>query len=334
MDLISEFTTGYRYFGYWSSPAKYGNQFKVANRNDVIKLVSEYNGIMNCGISICEYIDDVPYLLYLPFDFDSESLDKSWEDASTFYNYMIEDGYQITINFSGYKGFHCLIPVEHNLYSKKQIKNVQRYFKELLNLSTCDPAIFGDIRRLIRIPGTVHCGKFKRIKGKGWIRVGEGSYCETISHNIGNKLNLNELDTPEYPEYEFEESNGNGHSRNSNLWYPCIDEVMNEREPPQLIRYSYVAYRLLNGELPEDIINDLEDKHSEGKLYEWDDWNLDYTSNQVNHIASKGDYQPLSCKSLQTLGYCKNQCKLDINNWLKRRNVNDTTKEYELGKDV
>jgi len=232
MDLISEFhnPNAFRYFGYWSSPPKYGNQFQVKDRKEVVRFINAYNGLMNCGISVCEYADTVPYLLYLPFDFDSDDLDKSWEDAMNFYNYIAEEGYQITINFSGYKGFHCLIPVEYQLYSKKQIKNVQMYFKDLLGLKTCDPAINGDIRRLIRIPGTVHCGKFKRIKGKGWIRVGEGSYCETISHNEGNKLDLNEIDCPEYPEYEFENSvNGNGNGVKNNRYFPCIDKQMDEK---------------------------------------------------------------------------------------------------------
>ncbi len=321
MDFISEYTTGYRYFGYWSSPPKYGDQFKVYTRGDVVNLINQYNGLMNCGISVCEYIGDIPYLLYLPFDFDSDSLDKSWEDAFEFYNYVIENDWTAMINFSGYKGFHVLIKVEHDLYSKKQIKNVQRYFKELLNLKTCDPAIFGDIRRLIRIPGTLHAGKFKRIKGKGWMRVGEGSYCETLEYHLGKELNLNEIDTPDYPEFEFE---FNGHHQGIRF-LPCIDKVMDEREPPQLIRYSYVAYNLLNGKSPEDIVDALEERHSEGKEHEWDDWNLDYTCTQVYHIAGKGDYQPLSCKSIQTLGYCDNSCMKIIDKWFNKEKDNVTT---------
>jgi hypothetical protein len=211
------------------------------------------------------------------------------------------------------------------------------YFKDLLGLKTCDPQINGDIRRLIRIPGTVHCGKFKRIKGKGWVRIGEGSYCETISHSEGNKLNLNEIDTPEYPEYEFEESNTNGNGNKQNRYYPCIDKLMDDKEPSQLIRYSYVAYKLLNGQSPEQILSDIEERHSEGKVFEWDDWDLNYTSYQIFHIASDGKYQPMSCNTIKKLGYCDNSCKMsyeEIKKWLKRKDENVRTKAYELGQNV
>jgi len=167
MDLIEEFYDGIRYFGAWSSPQRFGYQHKVYSKEDVIQYINEYNGILNCGISVCTFKDEVPYLLYLPFDFDSDSLANSWSDAMKFYNHIVDIGYDISINYSGYRGFHCLISTIPLPYSRKLIHDVQSYYKNLLDLKTCDPNIFGDIRRLIRIPGTLHIGKFKRLKGKG-----------------------------------------------------------------------------------------------------------------------------------------------------------------------
>ena len=101
MDLISEFLHGTRMFCHWYSGKKsYGNQIKVANKQQVIELIKKYNGIENCGISISTFIDGVPHLLYLPFDFDSDNLREAFEDAKRLYNTMIDFGYKASFHFS------------------------------------------------------------------------------------------------------------------------------------------------------------------------------------------------------------------------------------------
>jgi len=300
MDLISEFYGGYRYFGYWSSPQRYGQQYRVYNRNDVVKLLNTWNGVYNCGISVCTFKGEIPFLLYLPFDFDSDSLEKSWEDAYNLYNWIVDEGWDITINYSGYRGFHCLISVVPDFYSRQQIKSAQEFYKNILNLKTCDPQIFGDIRRLIRIPGTAHVGKFKRVKGKGWVRMGEGGYCKTIKHSPGELLNLDDYWEDKYPEYQMDrETNGISYHE-----YPCVVKAMNHREPGQLIRYSHTAYLLKRGMTPEEILEDYELRHGDGRKYEWDDWNKDYTYRQIIHIADNPNYNPLKCSTLKAMGYC------------------------------
>jgi hypothetical protein len=317
MNLIDEFYGGYRFFGAWSSPQKFGYQMKIHSTKEAIRYISEFNGILNCGVSVCTFKDDIPYLLYLPFDFDSDSLEDSWEDAMKFYNHIVDDGYDITINYSGYRGFHCLISTVPKPYSRNRIHDIQSYYKNLLDLKTCDPNIFGDIRRLIRLPGTLHAGKFKRIKGKGWIRVGEGNYCKTIMESEGNVIDLDDMgiDIPEskYDDYSYE--NGTTVYDKPQHLYPCLEKAMDAPEPGQLIRFSYVAYLLKEGKSPEEIIQMLEDRHSEGKAFEWADWNLDYTSNQVMHIAGRGSYNPLNCSNIQKMGLCLDDCIMSGQGW-------------------
>lgn len=327
VDLISTFLGGTRFFGYWSSPQRYGNQFRVKSRQDVVNLLNTYNGVYNCGISICSYLGEVPYLLYLPFDFDSYNLEESWVDAKKFYNFMVKSGYDISIQSSGFRGFHCLVSTIPNLYSKRQIRQAQQWFKDLLHLETCDTAIFGDWRRLIRIPGTLHCGKFIKDKNKKWKRLGEGSYCKVIKYNEGKLFDLNEYFEDDFPDYEFSAVSNNKplHS------YPCVDDVLDNykdefgrREPPQLIRYSYVAYWLRSGKTPKEIYKMLEDRHSIGKEYEWYDWDDDITMNQIIHISGRGDdYHPLKCETIKSLGFClENKCRYFIDDW-KVKSVRD-----------
>ena len=316
LDLISEFYGGFRYFGYWSSPQGYGNQFRVYSKEDIIKLMNTWNGAMNCGISMCTFKGEVPFLLYLAFDFDSNSLEKSWEDAKKFYNFMVDSDYDITINYSGYRGFHCLLSVEPDYYSRGQIKAAHEWFKDTLQLETCDPQIFGDIRRLIRIPGSLHAGKFKKVKGKGWRRQGEGGYCYNIKHHEGNLFNLDDNFTDPYPEYDFDmEHKSNGHIQ----LRPCVERAMDNKEPAQLIRYSYTAYLLKKGKTPEDILSMYKERHSDGKEYEWDDWDEDITMNQILHIAGNSDYNQLRCSTLKSLEYCYKECRYNNDDWLNKK---------------
>jgi hypothetical protein len=337
MNLIDEFYDGTRFFGAWSSPQKFGYQYRVRSTKEVIRLLGEYNGILNCGISVCTLKDDVPYLLYLPFDFDSDSLDKSWEDAMKFYNHVVDEGWDITINYSGYRGFHCLISVVPKPYSRKRIHDVQVYYKNLLNLHTCDSNIFGDIRRLIRIPGTLHIGKFKRVKGKGWIRTGEGNYCKTMAESDGDLMDLDGLESIPESQYDSDYLE-NGSPKESPMHsYPCLEKAMDNPEPGQLIRYSYVAYLLKSGKSPEEILKELEDKHSEGKAFEWNDWDLDYTANQINHISGHGRYNPLGCNSIKKMGLCIPDCIMNGCGWtLKsvKEYKNDKDRKNRLGEDV
>jgi hypothetical protein len=327
MDLISRFEGGYRYFGYWSSPQRYGNQFKVYCRKDIVNYLNRYNGVENCGISVATFKGSAPLLLYLPFDFDSLSFEDSLEDARKLYNEVIDQGWTVTMQDSGFRGFHVLIHTEPNVYSKNQIRIAQESYMNNLELESCDTNIFGDTRRLIRIPGTCHAGKFIKKNGS-WKRKGEGTYCRTVAHYEGELMNLNKLFFDNKPEYDFE-SNGRNNKKPKHP-LPCLEHTLkhyrdehNNREPPQLIRYSYVAYWLNMGKEPSEIYDMLESKFSTGKEWEWYDWDSRTTMSQINHIASNGNYHPLRCNTLKQMGYCLDNCEYNIDKKIKFKKMSD-----------
>ena len=287
IDLL-DIPLGTRYVGIWE-------QHPVTKKEDIVNIIEEHLGIDPIGISICTYKDGVPYLLFLPFDFDSKDLKLSWEDAKSLYNYLIKEGFGVILNFSGKKGFHVFVPTFPEIYTRRQIRQTQLYFKTLLNLKTVDEQIFGDIRRLMRIGGTYNIN---------------GGLCKTIAQEDGKFLNLNDIIKDDIPRIEF--SNNKTIKRHYHP-YPCIEKYIKDREywiahhkrgkfePSEDIRLSWAALRLSDGNPIEDILK-------EAESYHWDDWDYETTKKKIEYLSDK-EWIPHSCKTLKELGYCIRDCK-------------------------
>ena len=296
MDLISEFQGGRRYFCHWYSGKKqYGNQIKVHSKEEVIKLIEKYNGSENCGISISTFINGMPKLLYLPFDFDAPNLRDAFEDAKRLYNTIVDFGYKASFHFSGGKGFHVLIPIVPRFYSKIQLLKAQQFFKRILNLKTADEQIFRDVRRIIRIPGTYHIN---------------GNLCDIYANNEDGKLlDIEKLSPPEYRKFE---KLGKNISKSSNNVihhdFPCIDKLIKDEdywhehhprgsfEPNWLVRFAWVIEQSYKGKTEDEIVDMIED-------FEWDDYDPDKTRYNVRYVLER-EYTHPNCDTLRDLCYC------------------------------
>jgi hypothetical protein len=279
---------GKRYVGYWGNG--YGNQKEVSSLEDIKLFIDEHLGVDNIGISISTYKNNLPYLLFLPFDFDSDTLHTPWQEAKRLYNHAVNCGYESYLIFSGSKGFHVLIRTEPKVYTKKQMKIVQRMFKNMMLLSTLDEQIFGDIRRIMRIPWTYNI---------------KGGVCKLLAHSPGNKLDLDLIFEDQYLDsYSF----SGEHGENIYHDYPCIESlVRNDIEPRHIIRFTYVVLKLDEGYSEDEIIDEIES-------FGWIDFNEDYTRKQIQHIEQRG-YVPTSCSTLKEMGYCVvENCKYENGN--------------------
>lgn len=313
MDLISEFLGGHRYFCFWYSGKKqYGNQIKVTNRQQVVDLIKQHNGIHNCGISISTFINGIPKLLYLPFDFDSTNLRDAFEDAKKLYNTVVDFGYNASFHFSGGKGFHVIIPVVPKFYSKIQLLRVQQFFKRILNLKTADEQIFRDVRRIIRIPGTYHIN---------------GNLCDVYGEfNEGKLLDIEKLAPPEYSKFD-KVSNISTEEYNNSIShdFPCIEKLIKDKdywyehhprnsfEPNWLIRFAWVLEQSYEGKSEDEIIDMIEE-------FNWDDYDPDKTKYNVRYILERGYAHP-NCATLQDMGFCLNNCPYK-KEWKPKR-IND-----------
>ena len=283
IDLI-DVPFGTRYVGIWE-------QYPVQSREDVIRIIEKHLGTDNIGISVCTYVSDIPYLLFLPFDFDSNNLKSAWKDAKRLFNFCARNNLDATLTFSGRRGFHIYITTVPKPYSKSLIRYVQSHLSNMLGLLTIDKKLFGDIRRLMRIVYTYN--------------MENGGLCLTLARNFGRKLDLEwfrrEEHKPEANKAATPDAN------RAKLEYPCIEKLIRDRdywiknhprhkfEPSQPVRFTWVALKSLSGYSEDEIFN-------EAKSFGWDDFNEYKTRYQIRHIMNR--YKPYSCSSLRAMGYC------------------------------
>jgi len=272
---LTDIPFGHRFVGYWE-------QEQVNSKKDIVRIIEEHLGIDNIAISVCTYLNGAPYLLFIPFDFDSENLREAWDDAKRLYNYFVREGYSSYLVYSGRKGFHVYLLPEPKVYTRKQLRAIQVYFKNLLSLKTVDQQIFGDIRRLMRVPGTYN--------------IGGGNLCRVLAKNEGKLYNLDLFCTDE------KVSLGNGLKKDEDKInqyhdYPCIESIVRlDSEPRHLIRFTYVILKLDEGFSTEEILDEI-------GSFGWLDYNEDYTRKQIEHIESRG-YVPPSCDTIREMGFC------------------------------
>ena len=273
---------GTRFVGNWQ-------QKPVTSKKEIIKFVEESLG-ENIGVSSCVYHEGKAHLLFLPFDFDAELLKDSWEDAKKLYNYVIDNGYEVALTFSGNRGFHVYIRTKIKHYTHYQISEMQKMFMDMLDLKTMDTNLFGDIRRLMRLPGTFHKKTYK--------------VCRILDESSGKMLDIDKF-------VEKKDTNGTGTYMAQAYTprdYPCVEHLLRNKQywlnhhprrsfqPSQRIRYAWVTMRLKSGMSVDEILE-------EGENYGWDDWNARLARYQIEHIAG-GDYYPPGCNLLQREGYC------------------------------
>ena len=284
---ILEIPFGYRKVGNW-------NQRPVYNEKEIVDFVNDNLGENHIGISVCTYKDGYPYLMFLPFDFDKtdeKSLKDVLVEAVKLYNYCVRCGYTCMITYSGRRGYHVYIKTKVKIYSKNQVEYVQELLRDLLNI-TLDEQVVGDIKRLMRIPGTFHPN---------------GELCEILAWNDGKELDLNDIIPMDQADIKEEYKNTGVYTGNLHPM-PCIEKLIKDRDywiknhprksfqPAQPIRMSWVALRLDEGMSEVEILD-------EAESLKWDDYNENICSYQIGHIEGMG-YLPYSCKKLGKMGYC------------------------------
>jgi len=273
---------GIRYVGNW-------NQQPVTSKEEIINFVNQYLG-ENIGVSVSLLHEGKKQLMFLPFDFDAPELRDAWQDAKKLYNYVVDKGYECALTFSGGRGFHVYVKTKIKYYTHYQISTMQKMFMDILDLKTMDTSLFGDIRRLMRLPGTFHKRTYK--------------VCKVLDETPGKMLDIDKF---------VERKNGDTNGVFTAQAYtpkdfPCIEHLLKDKsywrnhhprksfQPSQRVRYAWVTMRLCEGKSVDEIIE-------EGEKYGWDDWNSRLARYQIEHIAG-GTYYPPGCDLLKREGYC------------------------------
>jgi hypothetical protein len=310
---------------YGQYPREVGNPARkvCTNKEDLKSFINENQAINDCFVSL--YSSDL-VIDKLFYDIDSQDLHRSYKIFKEFYSFLINKGYTAIPIFSGKKGFHiyvlthpCKLP--SNDLRKIQLDLVKECFEEVPK--EVDQHCLGDLRRLVRIPNTIHPNGSKTSNGS---RTSNGSktsnsYCVPLPSKM---MNLSEIlkyaKTPQYDRYKInrlltlvvkkeiieketvkEKTNGSKISNGKGILRPCLMKGIRLKNPPHWVRVASTIDLLKKGLSINQIL----------KLYsrfDWIDYNPQITEYQVKGIANNG-YNSYSCERIKSLGLCKEGCK-------------------------
>ena len=135
-------------------------RFKIFNESDAKYLIDIYNGKKDLYQTVYQYQETVDTFnvivdkIFLDFDYKSDM--KFMQDVRTVAEYLYKNDYLFYIRFSG-NGFHIFILLNDNELKnpKRAIKNYVSFLHKTTNTES-DPAVVGDLRRVVRIPNTLN----------------------------------------------------------------------------------------------------------------------------------------------------------------------------------
>ena len=260
--------------------------------------------------------DQVYGLEKLFFDFDSkEDPSKAWNEVIIFVEVLIKH-YQVlplTV-FSGNKGYHVYVflkrtvafPTQRQDFIKRVYGTLQQMILKGLKFKNLDRNVIGDIKRLARVPFSIHekTGKVchpVNLNGKLYV---SGSL--EIYRNYGRDTSLIEKVIQKIENMKNKKTiwRNSISILNSRKVRPCIEAALKqplEGEAGHKMRLA-VAVEFLNKgygiEQVVDLFRGQEDfKESRTRYYVED--------------AKKKRYKPFKCNTIMDLGFClKEKCKI------------------------
>ncbi len=288
-------------------------KYRCFTEDDIKKFIDENNGERMCAISICAYRGDEKILLYVPFDFDDKDRSLAFYDAVKLTDYCRIMGWQFIMVDTTHKGYHVWIPCREKTYEKDVLRNFQIYLKDKLDLKTVDEQLFGDVRRLLRIPMTYHekthrlCG-YVRMEDRGVLpdlndfmkteRCYYSNYNKNIEINTGEDTNAWKM------QEQIKPSKLSDKLRKSIVpaksIKPCLEKYIRVENPTAWIRAMMTAHLYRRGWDKEKIFNFY-------KSLNWIDWNETVTNYHLNFITTSGKngcYEEPSCETIIKHGYC------------------------------
>ena len=107
--------------------------------------------------------NDVSFVEKLFFDFDSKDLNLAWKEATSLAE-TLQHSYDVEplVCFSGAKGYHVYVwlskieQFDSTEYAKKFYQTAQELLLKGFSFKTLDTQVLGDIKRLARVPYSIH----------------------------------------------------------------------------------------------------------------------------------------------------------------------------------
>lgn len=243
------------------------------------------------------------------FDFDcEEDLSRAWKETTHFVS-VLDRFYHIKplICFSGRKGYHVYVflwnvvefPVGKQPLAKKVYAKLEEKLLKGLNYETLDRGVIGDVKRLARVPYSIHeetkqpCVPINLKHEPLLVFSLEGYRNYGVSEDLF-RLTLNEVLSVEKHKTKTAlhvPSKFNGKIR------PCIKAALEkplEGSSGHLMRLA-IAIEFLNaGWKTEDVAELFQNQH---------DYSFEKSRYMVEHALKRG-YKPRKCRTIQAYGFC------------------------------
>jgi hypothetical protein len=242
------------------------------------------------------------------FDFDSKDLGLAWKEASQFAETLRKSyGVEPLVCFSGRKGYHVYVFLQEQakFASVQEAKSFYRTAQTLilkgLNLNTLDMQVIGDIKRVARVPYSVHektlelCVPVTQDHKPCWIldlhafrtRGLNSAFVELCKHKAEEK-----------PRKRVFQASLRKRVKGVR---PCLEAALNvdlvETEG-HLIRLAIAREYLKNGYSAEQT----------AKLFQGQrDYNFEVSLGYVRY-AQENDCKPFKCSTIRELGFCLENC--------------------------
>jgi len=316
------FTETPRWFGF-------PQQQYVRTSKGLKNILSEVNGTFPCFISVLTYPEpNIPIFDKLVFDFDyKHGLKKPYSDVSKLKAFCENINVPYTIIFSGQKGFHFYIHFLPSTITSIRLEAAHEGITNSLKFETVDRHLFGDLRRVMRMPTTVY------INSKG---QANGHYCRYLTKEDFEKgiLHIKQIsktpgELPQKPKgtmlfqefvehidnywkHVFSATNNGTMQFNMNrtqsgiktffvIAPTCLRQHIGDINPKHIIRFETSCWLKLIGFDNISIYNFYE------KL-RWRDWDRQMTRYQVR----RAKIRPPRCSKIRSIigdKYC-NECSL------------------------
>ncbi|MBS7638798.1 hypothetical protein KEJ49_07990 [Candidatus Bathyarchaeota archaeon] len=285
---------------------------------------NEENG-KPCYMSVNPYSapDTVSRISRLFFDFDAKgdppNLSQAWEEARAFAQALQEHyGIHVLVNFSGRRGFHVTPFLERPIGWGLSQEHLKQLYNELarmilrgLGYDNLDPQPVGDVKRLARIPYTLHEGSGLMcvpvtldlqpvLLMPGWLNQfrKHGLPMEMVElavRHIDEGILDRALKPKPWPPINRDKSPT--YRDKSSKLRPCIEAVLSAgdiHEPAHKLKLAAVAEMHAKGYNEEEVIKAF------GHMAGFDERKTRY---MVRHAFQRG-YSSFTCNKIRELGGC------------------------------
>jgi hypothetical protein len=252
--------------------------------------------------------NDVTTVEKLFFDFDSKNLDLAWKEASSFAETLKKCyGVESLLCFSGSKGYHVYVWLQELSKfttaeeAKRFCRTAQRLILKGLYCETLDPNPLGDIKRVARVPYSIHektlnpCVPVTINRKPCWILDLSGF------RKYGLSAEFTQVCMKNAEEKQRKRVFHSGPQNRTQGVRPCLEAALNadlEAKEGHSIRIAIAAEYLKAGfslEQTAELFKGQTDYSFERSLY------------YVQDILTR-KYKPFKCATIRELGFCLKNC--------------------------